>query len=45
MTIDGTGGLVGLINLEGSKPIELRNLKAFIEEDMRMSHIYQPVMI
>jgi len=34
-----------LINLGGDKPKELRGLKAFIEEDMRMSHIYQPVMI
>ena len=32
-------------NLGGYKAIELRDLKAFIEEDMRMSHIYQPVMI
>ena len=31
--------------LEGYKLSQLKDLRAFIKKDMRMSHIYQPVMI
>ena len=34
-----------MINLEVHKCIAVRVLKAFIQEDIRMSYIYQPVMI